>query len=209
MVLLRFNHIVDLRRVVDLGPWSFDQNLLVLRELKSGETPTTVDLRYVDFWIHVTNLSVSLFSATVGKALGDYVESFLEYDVNNIFMGPESYMRVRVRIDVRLPLKREKKVRKAGGETVTCKFQYERLPDFCYICGKMGHTDKYCEVLFRVPEDKIVRMWDKELRAPPRKAKGREGERLLSSRDSKDSEGGSGIRGRGEVGRWSRSGEGR
>ncbi|CAN1849476.1 hypothetical protein LINPERHAP1_LOCUS39385 [Linum perenne] len=98
-------------------------------------------------------------------------------------------MRIRVRVDVRLPLKREKRVRKAGGEAVMCKFQYERLPDFCYICGKMGHTDRFCEVLFRVPEDQIVRLWGKEQRAPPRRSKPMEGDRYLVRKEERKTDG--------------------
>ncbi|CAN1822556.1 hypothetical protein LINPERHAP1_LOCUS30010 [Linum perenne] len=67
-------------------------------------------------------------------------------------------MRLRVRLDVRQPLKREKKLREAGDIVITCKFWYERLPNFCYICGKIGHIDRYCEVNFHVPADKIVRL---------------------------------------------------
>ncbi|CAN1243751.1 hypothetical protein LINPERPRIM_LOCUS5803 [Linum perenne] len=49
LILFWFHHIIDLRRVMESGPWSFDQSLLVMRELKPGETPTKVDLRYADF----------------------------------------------------------------------------------------------------------------------------------------------------------------
>ncbi|CAN1797686.1 hypothetical protein LINPERHAP1_LOCUS21380 [Linum perenne] len=167
LILFRFNHITELRRVVDSGPWTFDQSMLIMRELKAGETPMMVELCYVDFWVRVGDLPVGLFSLTVGKALGDFVGKFLEFEVNNVYTGPESYMRIRVRVDVRKPLRREKKVRKVGGEALMCKFQYERL----------GHTDKFCEVLFRVPENQIIQLWDKSLRAPPSKAKHREGDR--------------------------------
>ncbi|CAN1818576.1 hypothetical protein LINPERHAP1_LOCUS28428 [Linum perenne] len=80
-------------------------------------------------------------------------------------------MRIRVRLDDRKPLKREKKVRAEGGESVTCVFKYEKLPNFCYICGRLGHIDRYCEVMYQVPEEQIVRMWDEDLRAPPKKTR--------------------------------------
>ncbi|CAN1753319.1 hypothetical protein LINPERHAP1_LOCUS5120 [Linum perenne] len=62
-------------------------------------------------------------------------------------------MRLRVTLDIRQPLKREKRVRRNQGASVVCKFRYEKLPNFCYICGKLGHIDMYCEVLYRVPGD--------------------------------------------------------
>ncbi|CAN1786023.1 hypothetical protein LINPERHAP1_LOCUS17090 [Linum perenne] len=92
-------------------------------------------------------------------------------------------MRVRVRLDIRKPLKREKKIRVEGGESFTCAFRYERLPNFCYICGKLGHIDRYCEVIFQVPEDQIVRMWDEQLRAPPRKSRTNAGNKYLVKKE--------------------------
>ncbi|CAN1852187.1 hypothetical protein LINPERHAP1_LOCUS40541 [Linum perenne] len=69
-------------------------------------------------------------------------------------------MRLTVRLDLRKPLKRENKPRMEGGETMTCEFKYEKLHNFCYICGRMGHIDRYCEVIFKIPPEKIVRIWD-------------------------------------------------
>ncbi|CAN1812953.1 hypothetical protein LINPERHAP1_LOCUS26695 [Linum perenne] len=86
-------------------------------------------------------------------------------------------------MDIRLPLKREKKVKLGGGYTGTCKFRYERLPNFCYICGKIGHIDRFCEVLFHIPEEKIVRLWDKSQRAPSKQERVMEGERWLERRE--------------------------
>ncbi|CAN1198617.1 hypothetical protein LINPERHAP2_LOCUS44559 [Linum perenne] len=103
------------------------------------------------------------------KALGDFVGSFREYDADNLVPHMVDYMRIRVRLDVRKPLKREKKVKAEGGESVTCVFKYEKLPNFCYICGRLGHIDRYCEVMYQIPEEQIVRMWDEDLRAPPKR----------------------------------------
>ncbi|CAN0825104.1 hypothetical protein LINGRAHAP2_LOCUS305 [Linum grandiflorum] len=80
-------------------------------------------------------------------------------------------MRIQVELDVRRPLKRTKKVRLHGNISALCKFCYERLHSFCFICGIMGHIDKYCEANFHFPVDQIVRKWDDSIRVQPRNLK--------------------------------------
>ncbi|CAN1848930.1 hypothetical protein LINPERHAP1_LOCUS39115 [Linum perenne] len=108
LLLIRFEHEVDLRRVIEGGPWSFDQNLLVLRELKSGEQPRDVEMYQADFWVQVHNLSAGFFSKTVGVALGNFVGTFNEYDERNAYTFRDPVMRIRVTLDIRKPLRRER-----------------------------------------------------------------------------------------------------
>ncbi|CAN0858820.1 hypothetical protein LINGRAHAP2_LOCUS7479 [Linum grandiflorum] len=73
-------------------------------------------------------------------------------------------MRVRVELDVRKPLRRETKVRLHDDVKLMCPLRYEHLQTFCYICGIMGHTDKFREVNFRLPAHQITRRWDDSIR---------------------------------------------
>ncbi|CAN1761820.1 hypothetical protein LINPERHAP1_LOCUS8065 [Linum perenne] len=164
---------------MELGPWTFDRSLLILKELTANEDPKTTELYHAEFWVQIYQLPAGLFSTTVGKALGDFIGDFVAYDDKNVWSFRDPYMRIRVRLDVRKPLKRGKKVRQAGGEGGECIFRYEHLPNFCYICGKMGHIDRYCEILFHVPENQIVRLWDQKLRAPPRKPRAWKGDKWI------------------------------
>ena len=68
-------------------------------------------------------------------------------------------MRLKVRIDVTLPLKKEWQVRIKDDSFTTIKFKYEKLGIFCYLCGLLGHTDKSCPRLFEMEEDDGVRGW--------------------------------------------------
>ncbi|CAN0847084.1 hypothetical protein LINGRAHAP2_LOCUS4784 [Linum grandiflorum] len=60
-------------------------------------------------------------------------------------------MRIRVRLDVRKSLHREKTVKKPNTE-VLVRFKYEKLPTFCFLCGRIGHIDRYCPIHWRFPE---------------------------------------------------------
>lgn len=59
---------------------------------------------------------------------------------------------IRVKIDITKPLKRRMKLRKAGGEWIWITFKYENVPMFCFICGIIGHSEKFCNTLFDTPE---------------------------------------------------------
>ncbi|CAN0858952.1 hypothetical protein LINGRAHAP2_LOCUS7523 [Linum grandiflorum] len=49
LFIFRCNHIIDVRRIINDGPWSFDGHLLLTHELQKGETPSQVALNTVAF----------------------------------------------------------------------------------------------------------------------------------------------------------------
>ncbi|KAL0458851.1 UNVERIFIED_CONTAM: hypothetical protein Slati_0512300 [Sesamum latifolium] len=57
-------------------------------------------------------------------------------------------MRMRVSIDVTKPLKRVFKLRTTLGDELLLSFTYEKLPNFCYLCGCLGHLSRFCELRF-------------------------------------------------------------
>ncbi|KAL0357699.1 UNVERIFIED_CONTAM: hypothetical protein Scaly_1455600 [Sesamum calycinum] len=58
-------------------------------------------------------------------------------------------MRLRVAIDVTKPLPRALKIRTILGDEHIVMFSYERLPNFCYPCGKLGQISKWCDSRFQ------------------------------------------------------------
>lgn len=77
-------------------------------------------------------------------------------------------MRLRVRIDVRVPLRKGKKIIHPDGLTSKTKFKLERLPNYCFFCRLLGHVEKFRPKVRRSIEDTaaIPRAWGPELRAP-------------------------------------------
>ena len=51
---------------------------------------------------------------------------------------------------------------------VTVYFKYEKLPNYCFICGVMGHVNRTCDIRFEHPDGEVLRLWDVKLRTPPR-----------------------------------------
>ncbi|KAL8476852.1 hypothetical protein ACS0TY_029232 [Phlomoides rotata] len=57
-------------------------------------------------------------------------------------------LRVRVNVDVSMSLKRFKSIRRGEGVSFWITFRYEKLSTFCFVCGRVGHTESYCEVKY-------------------------------------------------------------
>uniref|UniRef100_A0A803QQT1 Zinc knuckle CX2CX4HX4C domain-containing protein n=1 Tax=Cannabis sativa TaxID=3483 RepID=A0A803QQT1_CANSA len=77
--------------------------------------------------------------------------------------------RIRVQIQVDVPLKKKKKLDIHGGLICYLSFKYKDLPTFCFICGVLGHSEKFCERLFHILKDQIVKSYGLELKALPRR----------------------------------------
>lgn len=76
-------------------------------------------------------------------------------------------MRVRIRIDVRKPLKRKNKIVKKDGKEFIVECKYERLGEFCFSCGLVSHTDRFYRNSIDRGNEVVVKEWGSWLRAPP------------------------------------------
>jgi hypothetical protein len=62
-------------------------------------------------------------------------------------------MRIRVSMDITKPLSRGRKARLEQGRETWISFKYERLPNYCYWCGLVSHSDKDCPSWLRNKEN--------------------------------------------------------
>ncbi|KAL8128305.1 hypothetical protein AgCh_015044 [Apium graveolens] len=108
----------------------------------------------------------------VRKQLGNFFGVFLEYDHKNNTSIWRECMRIKVKLDVRKPLKRKKKILKRNGTEVIVICKYERLGDFCFTCGIMSHTERYYSKFLNRENDSEIKEWGSWLRAPSRRAPG-------------------------------------
>lgn len=170
--LFQFYHREDLQWVVKGGPWSFDNAMLIVQPIPDGEEPLEVSLWHLNIWIQIHDLPNALMSEGVGKQLGNFFGEFMEYDIKNNTSIWREYMRVKIRLDVRKPLKRKKKITRRAGTEVIVSCKYERLGEFCFSCGLISHTDRFCRRFMDKRLEEGSKEWGNWLRAPPRRVAG-------------------------------------
>lgn len=116
LFLFQFFHEIDVKRVLESGPWTFDQHILIVKRLEENDQPQNVPLWFTSFWIQIYNLPIGFIYEKVLKDIGSYIGTFLGSDKHNLMGVWRNYMRIRVFIDVRKPFKRRMKLKKMRGD---------------------------------------------------------------------------------------------
>lgn len=157
--LFQFYHVEDLKWVMNEGPWSFYNIMLVLPTIPQGENPVKVPLVFVNIWIQIYELPFGFMNEIVGKQLGNFFGEFIMYDHKDDSSLWRDYMRVKIKLDVRKPLKRKKKITTRDGKEFIVHCKYERLGEFCFICGLVSHTDRFCKKFLGSRGEHTIKEW--------------------------------------------------
>lgn len=165
----QFRHQHDLDRVLADGPWTFNQKLLLLNMLEPGMLPDEVILTHTDMWIQAHGLSPGFFSEYIAKLIGESIGKFICSDENNFKGFHKQFMRIRVSMDVNKPLRRYMKLQLEDGTEALAQFKYEKLPHFCFFCGVIGHSEKFCKKCILFPDKNVQRLFGPWLRATPKR----------------------------------------
>ncbi|XVF82371.1 hypothetical protein PTKIN_Ptkin16aG0041600 [Pterospermum kingtungense] len=94
----------------------------------------------------VHRLSLGMMGEKIGIVIGESLGEVVEIDAGDGHIVWDSYLRIRVYIDVSKSLKRNKRLSLRNGGKALVWFRYEKLPDFFYTCDRLDHKEAKCLV---------------------------------------------------------------
>ncbi|KAK9996986.1 hypothetical protein SO802_021672 [Lithocarpus litseifolius] len=101
-------------------------------------------LNTVSLWVQVHHILSGFLSRGVAEDLCD-IMGIVDLSLTDVEVDRGSFFRVRVRVDISLPLCRGRVLSIEDSEEHWVTFKYERLPNICYWCGCLDHSDKDCD----------------------------------------------------------------
>lgn len=112
-----------MQRILNGRLWSFDNCMFILGSIYMGDIPSQVPLFHINISVQGDELPSGFMSPIKALHLGNYIGEYLDYDPNNDRGVRRMYMRVRVKVDVGVPLKNEKKIKKPSGRMALGEIQ--------------------------------------------------------------------------------------
>ncbi|XP_068331391.1 uncharacterized protein At4g02000-like [Pyrus communis] len=128
-------------RILSQVPWAvMKQNFSIKRwppELAIEEIP----MELVPFWVQIRGVPLCLCTETNVRRLAKEIGELMEIEDPAKARG---FLRVRVIINTKNPLAKGCWIPRESNTDSWIEFRYERLQDFCYKCGRIGHANNEC-----------------------------------------------------------------
>ena len=94
----------QMKWVLDNGPWSSENQLLVLRRWEKGMTPRSVKFTTVPIWVQVWGLPFDLINEDVGRDIGSGLGRVVAVDSKALMTNQARFLKIRVEIPLNKPL---------------------------------------------------------------------------------------------------------
>ncbi|OMO52011.1 reverse transcriptase [Corchorus capsularis] len=148
------------------GPWNIMGFCMVFRNWDQGVMIEELDFCVADYWVQIHNLPIEMLTRSNGELIGKNlgIVKAVEEPISSGGLG-RSFLRIRLGIEVCKPLVPGFWVPRRNKEKVWAMVRYEKLVDFCFTCGKLGHVEKQCHMEPIVVDGQSI--WGPHLRAAP------------------------------------------
>ncbi|KAI5009769.1 hypothetical protein ZWY2020_011906 [Hordeum vulgare] len=151
LFVFTFNQESGKRRALEDGPWMFEKDLMMVEDYGPRKKSEDYEFNETHIWVRIFNLPLGMMNAESAEEIGNIVGNFVEADVGADGIAMGKFMRATIRMKLDKPIILPWMMRSTNGanegeDGAWCRFEYEFLPDFCYICGFVGHGEKACNM---------------------------------------------------------------
>ena len=102
----RFSLESQLQWVWDNGPWSFENNMLVLQRWEKGLTTRSVQFTSLLMWVQVYGLPFDLINEEAGLDIGRGIGHVVEVDCKALVSNQARFLRIQVEIPLEKPIRK-------------------------------------------------------------------------------------------------------
>ncbi|KAL9417008.1 hypothetical protein AB3S75_040075 [Citrus x aurantiifolia] len=144
--MFKFGSEVDKRSIMVGGPWHFDRAFIALTEPAGIRDIKKQDFSHVSFWVQIHDVPIMCMSKDMAAELGKVIGKVKEVETDAAGECFGQFLRLRISIDITKPLKKiiELEQEEEDADDIPMRVMYERLPDFCFCYGRIGHQYREC-----------------------------------------------------------------
>lgn len=135
----------DRRSILSLGPWFVEGQMIVLKRWETQTPFNKIDFTTNYFWVQAHNLPPNKMSRESAEIIGNQVGKFRDFDdPKKESFGCGTFLRLKIKFNITESLPSGIYMDCQPDADIWIAFKYEKLQDFCYACGKLGHEEQDC-----------------------------------------------------------------
>ena len=112
----KFQFEFEMDRVLRRGPWSFDNQLLILQRWKKGMTVGNIRMDKASLWVQIWGVPFDMISPRVAKEVGNRLGDVEEVEERKGKDDVNFFLRVRVALPITKPIRKGGFIASSDGE---------------------------------------------------------------------------------------------
>ena len=137
-----------MNRVLKGGPWTFNNQVLLLVHWKSRMTAGNVKFESISCWVQILGVPFDMVSLSVAEAIGGRIGVVEEVEKRRKQDIPNFFICVKVALPLSKSFRRGAFLADSNGQKSWAMFKYEQLALFCHYCSLLGRPSTLCSILW-------------------------------------------------------------
>jgi hypothetical protein len=104
--LFSFHQAADKNKALDAGPWTFNRDLLVMEDFVPSKTIDEYEFKMIPIWVRAHGIPMGIMSRETGDLVGEQIGEVLDVDLDENGDAMGEFMRIKVRMDITVPIMR-------------------------------------------------------------------------------------------------------